>query len=191
MKRFTPASRLFVTTVLALAVPQIVSPQARANGFQSNDLLKLRSVTAVQLSPDATRAPTSSITTTATGPAVRPALGDDARRRQVACGSAAKGTVERSRSGRPTASGSRIAAVSATRADLSSRGRTEPRARFARGDDRHQRAAARQRHRPSPGRPTASGSRSSRRARPGNRATQRRSDGDHAVSLQARRGRRA
>ena len=56
MKRFTPASRLFVTTVLALAVPQIVSPQAGANGFQSSDLLKLRSVTAVQLSPDGTRA---------------------------------------------------------------------------------------------------------------------------------------
>ena len=40
---------------LALACPRIASSQNRSSGLQSSDLLKLRSVTAVQLSPDGTR----------------------------------------------------------------------------------------------------------------------------------------
>src|SRR5262245_50212724 len=50
---FALSSRLFATVVLACGVAQTATSQTR---LRSSDLLKLRSVTAVQLSPDGTRA---------------------------------------------------------------------------------------------------------------------------------------
>src|SRR5262245_3484630 len=52
-RRFTRSSRWCVTAALALAAAHAVQSQ---NRLQSSDLLKLRAVTAVQLSPDGTRA---------------------------------------------------------------------------------------------------------------------------------------
>ena len=189
MKRFTPASRLFVTTVLALAVPQIVSPQARANGFQSNDLLKLRSVTAVQLSPDGTRAayvvdnndgpgrPYGQlwVMTLADGKSVRfgaeKESSDDPQWSPDGQWIAYRGRID-GKSGlvvaKPDGSGARLLAE-------------------VTGNER---AAARQQHQPGLVAGRQADRVRQRRAGTGNRRRERRSDGDHAVSLQARRGRR-
>jgi len=54
-QRFMRARCSIAAAALALAVPRIALSQNRSSGLQSSDLLKLRSVTAVQLSPDGTR----------------------------------------------------------------------------------------------------------------------------------------
>src|SRR5262245_41633612 len=55
-QRFMHARCSIAAAALALAVPRIASSQNRSSGLQSSDLLKLRSVSVVQLSPDGTRA---------------------------------------------------------------------------------------------------------------------------------------
>jgi dipeptidyl aminopeptidase/acylaminoacyl peptidase len=52
---FLRPHQLIVAAALAIAGPHVASPQNRSNALQSSDLLKLRSVTSVQLSPDGTR----------------------------------------------------------------------------------------------------------------------------------------
>ena len=89
--------------------------------LQSSDLLKLRSVSARRgvARRDARRLHRRE--QRRRRPAVRPALGDDARRRQERSASAATRSRPATRSGRPTASRSPIAAASATRPGSSSR----------------------------------------------------------------------
>ena len=182
-----PFALILTVVLLRAAVPQTAHMQTR---LQSSDLLKLRSVSAVEVSPDGTRV--AYIVDNNDGPG-RPygqlwvmTLADG---KSVRFG-ARQGAVGQSATGRPTASGSRIAAASATRAASSIAQPDGSGARFlaemtgtnaplpATGSTSRL-VAGRQAHRVRLG-----------GARPRNRGRHRRSDGHHALSLQAGRRRR-